>query len=59
MSPSVGDIVIKPEYFSHILLWDKFSEIIRLLFPYQKDIFKVGSEENTIWVNHLPVSMGS
>lgn len=47
------DITISSSYFSHIILWDKFTEKIIQLFPYQKKIFDYG--EKKIWVNHLPL----
>jgi len=44
---------LKSDYFTHIFLWDKFSETIYQLFPYQKKIFDFG--EKAIYVNHLPL----
>ncbi|MDR3714781.1 MAG: hypothetical protein P4L51_18350 [Puia sp.] len=43
----------KSEYFSHIFIWDKYSETIFLLSPYFKKIFDYGKKE--IYVNHLPL----
>jgi hypothetical protein len=44
---------IASDYFTHIIIWDKFTENIFLIFPYFKKIFDCG--ENSIWVNHLPM----
>jgi hypothetical protein len=44
---------ISSPYFSHIILWDRFTEKIFLLYPYQKKIFDYG--EGKIWINHLPL----
>ena len=43
----------KSEYFSHIFIWDKYTETIYLLCPYFKKIFDYGKRE--IYVNHLPL----
>lgn len=43
---------IKSNYFTHILIWDKFTEKIFTLFPNYKKIYDLGEEK--IWVNYLP-----
>jgi hypothetical protein len=43
----------KSEYFSHIFIWDKYTETIYLACPYFKKIFDYGKRE--IYVNHLPL----
>lgn len=45
--------ILKSNYFTHVFVWDKFSEVIYLLFPYSKKIFDYG--EGKIYVNHLPL----
>jgi hypothetical protein len=47
----VGEIISK--YFTHVFLWDRFSEQITQVFPYRKKIFDAG--EKSIWVDHLPL----
>ncbi len=44
---------INSTYFTHIFIWDKFTEKIYLMYPYSKKIFDAG--ELKIWVNHLPL----
>lgn len=44
---------INSEYFTHVFIWDKFTERIYQLFPYLKKIFDYG--ERKIWINHLPL----
>jgi hypothetical protein len=44
---------IKSDYFSHIFVWDKFTEKIIQIAPYRKIIFDYG--QKSIWVNHLPL----
>jgi hypothetical protein len=44
---------VNSTYFTHIFIWDKFTERIYLLYPYNKKIFDAG--ELKIWVNHLPL----
>lgn len=51
---SVPEQSIQSDYFSHMFLWDKFTESIFLLFPYHKKIFDFGSRE--IFINHLPIA---
>jgi len=46
---------IKSNYFTHILIWDKFTEKIFQLFPYFKKIVDAG--EMKIYVNHLPLKL--
>jgi hypothetical protein len=46
-------IDIKSDYFTHIFIWDKFTEKIFQLFPYFKKIVDGG--EMKIYVNHLPL----
>lgn len=45
--------VYTSDYFTHIFLWDKFTEIIYQYYPYYKKIFDYG--EKKIYVNHLPL----
>lgn len=45
---------IKSNYFTHIMIWDKFTEKIFQLFPYNKKLFDYG--EKSIWINHLPLN---
>jgi hypothetical protein len=47
------DINVSSSYFTHIILWDKFTEKIHLLFPYKRTIFDW--RQGKIWVNHLPL----
>lgn len=42
-----------PGYFTHIFVWDKFTEKIYQLIPYYKKLFDYG--EKSLWVNHLPM----
>jgi hypothetical protein len=44
---------IKSDYFTHIFIWDKFTERIYQLYPYIKKILDYG--ESKIWINHLPL----
>jgi hypothetical protein len=44
---------LKSNYFTHIFLWDKFSETIYQFYPYRKKIFDF--EEKAIYINHLPL----
>lgn len=44
---------VNSTYFTHIFIWDKFTERIYLLYPNNKKIFDAG--ELKIWVNHLPL----
>jgi hypothetical protein len=44
---------IKSDYFTHIFIWDKFTERIYQLYPYIKKILDCG--EGKIWINHLPL----
>lgn len=50
-----GELVLnlKSDYFTHIFIWDKFTERIFQLFPYTKKIMDFG--EKKIWINHLPL----
>jgi hypothetical protein len=47
---------IKSDYFTHVFVWDKFTETIFQVFPYAKKIFDYG--EKKIWINHLPIKLG-
>jgi hypothetical protein len=42
------------KYFTHIFIWDKFSERIYMVAPYYKKI--ADYRENKIFANHLPVN---
>ncbi|MBB3188288.1 hypothetical protein [Microbacter margulisiae] len=44
---------LKSDYFTHIFIWDKFTERIFQLYPYTKKILDFG--ERKIWINHLPL----
>lgn len=44
---------VNSTYFTHIFIWDKFTEKIYLLYPYNKKIFD--GLELKIWGNHLPL----
>lgn len=45
----------KTEYFSHIFIWDKYTETIYLLYPYHKKIFDYA--EKAIYINYLPLKV--
>jgi hypothetical protein len=47
------EAIYKSQYFTHIFIWDKFTETIYLLYPYFKKIFDYG--EGKVYVNHLPL----
>jgi hypothetical protein len=44
---------VHSDYFTHIFIWDKFTEMIYQLYPYFKKIFDYG--ERKIYINHLPL----
>jgi hypothetical protein len=48
-----SSIEISTDYFSHIYVWDKFTETIFQVYPYYKKIFDYGKK--SIWIDHLPL----